>query len=313
MLLAASTLVPASTASARSPVRVGIGDQSAAVFASVPFQQLGIRRTRYFVREDVMRRPVELAQATAFVDAARGAGVSVLLHVSTSDLRRNRGPLVSERRYRIDAGRLVAYFHGLGVRDFGAWNEVNHSSEETWNHVGSAVAYFKAMYGAVRRRCRSCSIVGLDVLDQRGVEAYMRSFYAKLSSTWRKRLKVVGIHNYTDVNYGRTSSTRSVIATARHYNGHTRFWFTETGALASFRDSFRYSETRQADRISNMFSLANRFRGQGVQRVYSYNWFGIEDGGCGTSCRFDAGLVDPDGTPRAAYRVFAARLRGFSR
>jgi len=312
-LLAASILLPLASAPARSPIRVGIGDESPAMFASARFQRLGITRTRYFVASDVMRDDAERARATAFVNAARSAGVSVLLHVSTTDLRPRRGPLVSKHRYRLDAARLVAYFHALGVRDFGAWNEVNHSSEETYDHVGYAASYFKAMYSAVRAHCGSCSVVGLDVLDQRGVERYMRSFYGQLSATWRKRLKIVGIHNYADVNRVRTTGTRSIIRTARGYNRHTRFWFTETGALVGFHGSLRYSESRQAQRIGNMFNLASRFQSQGVERVYSYNWFGIEDGGCGLSCRFDAGLVGPDGSPRPVFSVFAARLRGFSR
>ena len=60
-------------------------------------------------------------------------------------------------------------------RDFGAWNEVNHKTQETWNHVGNAVSYFKSMYSAVAGRCPSCAVVGLDVLDQAGVDRYMRA------------------------------------------------------------------------------------------------------------------------------------------
>ena len=312
-VLAASILLPAASAQARSSIRIGIGDQSPAMFASSQFQQLGIRRTRYFVPADVMRDAAERARAAEFVNVARGAGVSVLLHVSTSDLRPNRGPRVSKSRYRSDAKRLVTYFRALGVRDFGAWNEANHKTQETHNRVSYAASYFKSMYRAVRSRCRSCSVVGLDVLDQGGVERYMRAFYRQLSRTWRKRLKVVGIHNYADVNRGRTRGTRSIITTARRYNRKTKFWFTETGALASFHGAFRYSESRQARRIRNMFNLASRFKRQGVQRVYSYNWFGIESGGCGSGCRFDAGLVGPGGSARPVYRVFASKLRSYSR
>ena len=62
-----------------------------------------------------------------------------------------------------------------------------------------------------------------------------------------------------------------------------------------------------------MFTIASRYRASGVQRVYSYNFFGLEDPSCGSSCRFDAGLVDPDGTPRAALRVFASRALHYRR
>jgi hypothetical protein len=312
-VLAAAVLLPASPAAARSSIRVGIADQNPAMFDSPDFQRLHVKRTRYFVASDVMQDSAERARATAFVDAARRAGVSTLLHISTTDLRSGRGPVVSTSAYRRNVARIVAYFRTLGVRDFGSWNEVNHKTQETYNHVGNAVSYFKSMYSAVRQRCRSCTVVGLDVLDQAGVAGYMRSFYARLSSTWRKRLKVVGIHNYSDVNRNRSTGTRTIIDTARRYNRSTRFWFTETGALASFRGSFPYSEARQASRIRNMFTLASRFRSRGVQRVYEYNWFGIVNGGCGRSCLFDAGLVDPDGTPRPVFNVFASKLRSYSR
>ena len=311
--LVAATVLPASPAVARSSIRVGIADQNPAMFDAPDFQRLHIKHTRYFVASDVMQDGAERARATAFVTAARSAGVSTLLHISTTDLRSGRGPVVSPSAYRRNAGRIVSYFRKLGVRDFGAWNEVNHKTQETYNHVGNAVSYFKSMYSAVRRSCRSCSVVGLDVLDQAGVARYMRSFYVRLSPTWRKRLKVVGIHNYSDVNRNRSTGTRTIIDTARRYNRSTTFWFTETGALASFRGSFPYSEARQAARMRNMFTLASRFKSRGVQRVYEYNWFGAQAGGCGSSCLFDAGLVNPNGTPRPVYAVFKAKLANFSR
>ncbi len=300
-------------ASARSSIRVGIADQSPLMFASPDFQRLHIKRTRYFVASDVMQDGVARAKARAFVKAARSAGVSTLLHISTNDLRPKRGKLVSTTRYRRDVARIVAYFRKLGVRDFGAWNEVNHKTEQTWNHVGSAASYFKSMYRAVKRRCRSCAVVGLDVLDQSGVERYIASFYRRLSPTWRKRLTIVGIHNYSDVNRSRSRGTAAIIRTIRRYNRRARFWFTETGALAGFGRSFPYSESRQASRVRNLFTYANRYRTRGVQRVYYYNWFGTVAGGCGQACPFDAGLVDPDGTPRAALGVVQSKLRSYSR
>jgi len=314
-LLALIALAPASPAAARSSIRVGVADQSPAMFDSPYFQELKVKRTRYFVPSDVMQDAGERARAREFVLAARRNGVSTLLHVSTTDLREKRGRVVSTAKYRRDIGRMVAYFRKLGVRDFGAWNEVNHKTQETWNRVGNAVSYYKSMYSTVKRRCPTCAVVGLDMLDQAGSDRYIRSFYARLSRTWRTRLKVVGIHNYSDVNRSRATGTARIINTVRRYNKRTKFWFTETGALASFRGSFRYSESRQAARIRNMFTYASRFRSRGVERVYSYNFFGIEDdgSGCGARCRFDAGLVDPDGTPRPVFSTFKSKLAAYSR
>jgi hypothetical protein len=261
-----------------------------------------------------MQDSEERARAREFVVAAREAGVSTLLHISTSDLRPKRGPIVSAGTYQRNVNRIVAYFRKLGVTDFGAWNEVNHKTQETWNRVDNAVSYFKSMYQAVRQRCATCPVVGLDLLDQVGVENYIKSFYKRLDARWRQRLKVVGIHNYSDVNRNRSTGTAKIIKTVRTFNKRTKFWFTETGALASFGASFRYDERRQATRIRSMFTFATRYRPQGVERVYSYNWFGIETGPrCGSRCRFDAGLVAPDGTPRPVYTVFKARISDFSR
>jgi hypothetical protein len=314
LALLALALVPASPAAAKSSIRIGVADQSPEMFASPYFQQLKIKRTRYFVPADIMRDPAELERATAFVTAARSAGVSTLIHISTADLRDKRGAVVSASRYRTDVNKLVVHFRRLGVKDFGAWNEVNHKTQETWNRVGNTVSYFKSMYTAVTSRCRTCAIVGLDMLDQAGADRYMRSFYARLSPTWRKRVKVVGIHNYSDVNRSRSTGTSKIINTARRYNKRTKFWFTETGALASFQSSFPYSESRQASRIKNMFSFATRYKSKGVERVYSYNFFGINnDTSCGRTCQFDAGLVDPDGTPRPVFTVFKQRAAAFSR
>ena len=313
-LLALFALVPAAPASAASSIRVGVADQSPAMFDNPSFQELRIKRTRYFVPADIMRDATELEKATAFVERARSAGVSTLIHISTSDLRDKRGPIVSPSRYRTDVNKLVVHFRRLGVKDFGAWNEVNHKTQETYNRVGNAVSYFKSMYSAVTKRCRTCAIVGLDMLDQAGSDRYMRQFYSRLSSTWRKRLKVVGIHNYSDVNRNRSRGTKKIIDTARRYNKRTKFWFTETGALASFGRSFPYSERRQASRMRNMFTYASRYKRLGVERVYSYNFFGIEnDASCGSRCQFDAGLVDADGTPRPVFAVFKQKLRSFSR
>jgi hypothetical protein len=313
LAVAAAVVAPIAPVAARSSIRVGLADQSPRMFAAPDFQKLNIKRTRYFVASDVMQNSGERAKARAFVLAARAAKVSTLIHLSTTDLRVKRGKLVSTTTYRRNAGRIVAYFRKLGVRDFGSWNEENHASQETWNHIGSAVSYFKSMYSAVKKRCRTCAVVGLDLLDQAGVDRYIRSFYARLSPTWRKRLKVVGIHNYSDVNRNRATGTAKIIDTARRYNRATKFWFTETGAVASFGGAFPYSESRQAKRMPNMFKLASRFRSRGVQRVYAYNWFGVENGPCATTCKFDSGLVDPDGTPRPVLAVFASNLKNYSR
>ena len=61
-----------------------------------------------------------------------------------------------------------------------------------------------------------------------------------------------------------------------------------------------------------MFKLADRYdnRRSGAKakltRLYVYSWFGISKQ---TGNPFDAGLVNPDGSPRSAYKTFKAKAR----
>jgi hypothetical protein len=307
LLLAACALAPAA-ASAKVNVRVGIGDQQASIFDSPLFQAAKFKRVRYFVPWNVMDDDAQREAAREYVRKARANGMQVLLHVSSDDLRIKRAKLPSVARYRSQAKRLVRYFRELGVREFGAWNEANHASQPTYRSPTRAADFYVELYRAVKPRCSFCTVVGLDVLDQPGVERYMRSFYRSLSSRYRQRLTVVGIHNYGDVNRKRTRYTRSIIRQARDFNRRSKFWFTETGGLVKFGRSWPCNEQRAANRLKNMFSLARTYRRSGVQRLYIYNWTGP-----GCDARFDAGLIGPDGTPRAGYRYLRDALPNYLR
>jgi hypothetical protein len=303
----ALALVPA-TAGAKVNIRVGIGDQQASMFDQPLFQARKFKRVRYFVPWDIMRDEDERLEARRYVQRARQDGFSVLLHISSNDLRIKRAKLPSVREFRTQIRRIVPYFRNLGVREFGAWNEVNHASQPTYRSATRAADFFVETYRAVKPRCSFCAVVALDVLDQAGVERYMRSWYRHLSSTYRRRATVVGIHNYGDVNRKRTTFTRNIIRQSRAFNRRTRFWFTETGGLVKFGRNFPCSQSRAASRLKNMFSLARRYRTSGVERLYIYNWSGP-----GCDARFDAGLVNPDGTPRPGYDYLRNAMSNYLR
>lgn len=301
-------LLPATSASARTNVRIGIGDQNVGMFDNPAFQRANFKRVRYFIPWNAMDDASQRLAARAFVLRARGEGTSVFLHVSSDDLRIKKAKLPSVSQYRSKVGRLVRYFRGLGVREFGTWNEANHASQPTYRSPTRAAQFFREMYRLVKPRCKGCVVVALDVLDQTGVERYMRSWYRALSSTYRKRATVVGMHNYGDVNRKRTTFTRNIIRQSRKYNRATKFWFTETGGLVNFGKSFPCSQSRAASRLKNMFSLARKYRSSGVQRVYIYNWTGA-----GCDARFDAGLTNPDGSTRPGYDEVRRQMRNFLR
>jgi hypothetical protein len=307
----------AQSASAKSSITVGIGDQSGAMFSQPAYTKLGLKKTRYFVRWDVMSpgNSVALGQATDFVNRAKADGVKVLLHLSTNNFTAKKAKLPTVAAYTSAVKKIVPYFRKLGVTDFGAWNEENNATQPTYNNPKRAGQFFTAMYGVVKKSCASCNVVALDVLDQSGVQKYITRFYSSLSKTSRSRAKLVGIHNYGDVNRVRKPLTASMISTTHKYNKTAKFWFTETGGLVSFGPSFTCSESRAALKLKQVFKIATKYKSQGVQRIYLYNWFGTTSATGSTDCNpaFDAGLVNADGSTRPGYTTLLTELPLFSK
>src|SRR4051812_275447 len=297
-LLATLALVP-SSASAKVNVRVGIGDQQVSMFDQPLFQARKFKIVRYFVPWNVMEDKSQLAEATAYAKRARQDHIQVLLHISSDDLRIKKAKLPSVAQYRREIKKIVSTFRPLGVRDFGAWNEVNHASQPTYKSPTRAADFFVEAYRAIKPRCGFCNVVALDVLDQTGVERYMRTFYRHLSSTSRQRARLVGIHNYGDVNRQRTTFTRNIIRQSHAFNSRTRFWFTETGGLVKFGRSFPCSQTRARNRMRNMFSLAPPYRPRGVGGVYNYHQTRPPDGG---GARLHAGPRHLCGAPPPRHK-----------
>jgi hypothetical protein len=305
--ICALAALPAAASAQTFNVAVGIGDQAESIFGQSTFQALRVKKVRYFIKWDAIDRPGELAQADAYVNAAKANRLQVLMHVSSNNLTRKAAKLPSVATYRRKVKALVDRYRPQGVRTWGSMNEANHDSQPTWNNPRRAAQFFLAM----RSICRGCTIVGLDVLDQRGVERYMQRFYRALGS--RRRLaSIVGIHNYSDTNRYRSSGTRSIIRTAKRFNRRTQFWLTETGGVAKFGTSFpcnpanpRSAENRQRRAVRFMFTLTKRFR-RDIKRLYSNNFTGADCQG-----RFDAGITRSDGTPRPAYNEVRSQIRRF--
>ncbi len=302
--------VPATAPAAKVNVAVGIGDQSPSMFADANWQGLGLKKTRYFVEWNAIDQPDVLAKADVFVAAARQAGVKVLMHISTDDINSvPRRPLPSTSDYRAKVGALVSRFRPLGVTDWGVWNEANHKSQPTASNPRRAAQFHKAM----TQMCRGCKIVALDVLDQKGVESYIKR-WLKAAGAAGRSARIIGIHNYSQVNRritekkasARYPGTARIIKAVRTKNRRAKFWYTETGGVAMFGSSFPCDRQRQASRTKYMFDMAKRYD-RDVERLYSYNWYGAD------CVSFDAGLVEADGTLRPAYAVYKSKLGSFRR
>ena len=151
--------------------------------------------------------------------------------------------------------------------------------------------------------CKKCTIVAADVLDSSNVASYVRSFqrYSKHKG------RIWGLHNYKDVNRRQSKGIRSLASVTKG-----QIWLTETGGFVQFKGSggFKYSLKRAAARTKYMFKLASKYQRRRagmrskITQLYMYTWFGEPRG-----ARFDAGLVNPNGTPRKAYGVVRKHAR----
>lgn len=294
-LVAALALAPA--ASAKPKYRLGMGDQEASMFADPNFQALNIKRVRYIVPWDVAEEPGQAAEVEGYMNMARFNGKEVLVAFSARrgcfDGRYSRSRSCRAPSKKAFTSAFKAFREKYPyVKTYSAWNEANHVSQPTYRRPGLAVRYWDVL----RRECKRCKIVALDLLDSSNMGSYIRSFRRQAKGGPR----VWGIHNYADVNRRRSTKTREIL---RAVPGEV--WMTETGGLVTFLPSFKYSPSRAAKRTRDMFKLADAYdtRRRGMRsritRVYPYQYTGV-----GRQERFDAGLVTESGETRPAYDVF---------
>jgi hypothetical protein len=283
---------------AEAAVLVGVADQSPAMFSQPLFTQLQVKRSRIFPPWNVALQRGHARDLDAWLNTARAARIEPLISFSQSVGSRCprkpcKLPTVREftRAFRAFRRRWPS------VRVVSPWNEANHRSQPTFKNPKRAAQY----YNVVRELCRGCKIVAADVIDERNMERWLSVFRRTAI-----RPRLWGLHNYKDTNPRRGQQfggTRRLVKAVRG-----QIWLTETGGLARFvlpsgGTLFPYSLSRQDRAIKRMFSLAKRYRSR-IKRLYIYNWFGQT-----RTNRFDAGLVNPNGSARPAYNTVRRMLR----
>jgi hypothetical protein len=298
-LLAALLVAPA----AEAKYRVGLGEQNPTMFDQARWQGLKLKRVRYIVPCDWNKSGAERAAIAAYMGRARAAGQDVLVTFTAhrgcfngrrySKRKACRAP--SARKYR-SAFRAFDKLYPW-VKTYSAWNEVNHVSQPTFNKPGLAVRY----YNVLRKdaRSRRIRVMAADILDISNMRTYLRGFLRRAPGSPR----LWGLHNYQDTNRHTSADTRLMLDTVPG-----EVWLTETGGIVRFAGVRKFAKfnERRADKATKwMFTLANRFqtkrRGMRskITQLFVYKWFGEPRG-----ARFDAGLVNPNGSPRRQFKTF---------
>ncbi len=266
---------------------VGMGDQAPDFFSQPLFQKLGLKHARLIASYDTVDVGFDRDLADAWLASAQQAGMEpfVALNHSRKEGRQQHLPSVSEYR------QAFRKFHERypHVRLYAAWNEPNHQSQPTDKHPERAARFANVL----KAECPDCTLVAGDVLDEPGAEKWLAAYAAALDA----KPAAWGIHDYSATNRFKPERLTKLLDVV---DGD--IWLTETGGLAKFGKAFPYDLQRQARATQYLFDLARRQ--PRIKRIYLYNWTGVP-----RSARFDAGLTNPDGSPRPAYDIVKRELR----
>jgi hypothetical protein len=282
-------LILAAPASAKPPI-IGIGDQSAAMFSAPAFQKLGVRHSRLALAWDWYRDPHTVYLTDVWMEQAQAAGVQPLVAFNRNWRSNGHRKLPSLTLYR-KSFRLVRERYPW-VTDYSAWNEANHTTQPTSKKPAAAARYYNAM----RKDCRTCTIVAADVLDSPDMLAWVKKFkrYAPTARIW-------GLHNYKDANDAR-GTTKLLLKAVRG-----QVWLTETGGILRLkpadgsRGGRKSTKAQQARAVKRVYQIAKSSRR--ITRVYFYEWAKKRGN------RWDSAFVETNGTLRPAYHTLKRGLR----
>lgn len=278
----------------------GFGDEQAGMFANPLYRQLGTRIARDIVPYDVIDEPADLAAFKLWYTGARADGVTPLIAFYHS--RASAMHLPSAAGYRREVAKFIRMFPA--IRSYQPWNEANRGYV-SGQFASPSAALAARYYLALRSACRSCQVLGLDVLDGSSIKptiAYIKQFQRAVRAAHKSLPSIWGLHDYSDTNRLRSSGTKAVLKAVKG-----QVWLTETGGIVNFAPSFPNRGgrglARAAKALAYMFSLAAS--NPRITRLYIFQWTGST-----TGVRFDAGLIGPEGAPRSGYFVVCKRLLG---
>ena len=302
LVLLAATSVFAALPAAPAPAKlqIGISEQSPNMFSNKYFKPLKIRYARIVVPWNIMQRHDYWPRyLRTWLAGAKKMHVQPHVAFNIIDVKPKyfkKGPSV--KAY----AKMVKAFHKKYpvVKSFAPWNEENHAFQPTSvlrHNKGPKLA--AGYYKALRRACRKCKILAVDLLGSSNMHTWIKRFrkYYKGRATW-------GIHNYQDGNKPKAFKKTWTYLMTRYVKGP--IWSTEAGGIVGFktvkgRVAYKYNPKRALRAQKRIFSLMNNRRvRKRYQRIYVYNWTGSWTAKKHSN-RWDSGLMAVNGKPRPTY------------
>jgi hypothetical protein len=276
-VLLLGTLVAPAAAPAR--LLVGIGDQHPASYQDKQMKRLGLKTARLALAWDWYKNPAVIAGTDQWVAAVRRARMRPLITFNRNWRRSGRKQIPPVNSY-VRSFRLLRerYPH---VREFSPWNEPNAAEQPFARKPALAARYFNAM----RRVCRSCTVLAGDVKDGASMIPWLSVYKRKV-----KGAKVWALHNYKDTTRGR-GGTLAFLASVKG-----PVWLTETGGLRN-----RGGLKGQAQAVRRTFAIARSSRR--IRRLYFYQWRAVRDS------HWDSAFLAANGKRRPAYFALRTGLR----
>lgn len=272
---------------------VGLGDQTLDMFQDPRFRKLGVKHVRLVAPWDMALR--ERKELRAWIDAAKGAGADPFLALNHSRGQQcPKDPCSAPSVKRFERAFRAMRERFPDVTTFSTWNEPNHASQPVRDRPGLVASYYESM----KRICTDCTIVAADVVGDSSAREFVRAFRRAIGG----EPEIWGLHNYPDTNRFSFSGTRDFLGATK-----APVWITETGGIVEFttasgKQTFPYDEARAAKATRHMLRVARS--SPRIDRLYVYQWRKTAP-----TDRFDAGLVNLDGSARPAYDVLQNAIR----
>jgi hypothetical protein len=272
---------------------VGIGDQQPYMFHDPRFQALGIRYARLSIGWNALQNRSQARRIATWLDAARADHVRPLVGFEQSSLPGRHKQLPTPAQLGSQFRTLRARYPW--VTDFATWNEADYCGQPTCRRPGLVAAYYREL----RRSCRSCDILGAELLDEPTMAAWVRRFQGALHG----EPAIWGLHNYIGANRLQTASTLALLKAT-----HAQIWFTETAGLVArynhrphgFPESAKHAALVTRFIFTRLARLSPR-----ITRVYLYQW----QAGTDRHAPWDSALIAANGVLRPAFGVLVRELQ----
>ena len=211
---------PAPAVAARTTT-VGVADQHGETFSDPLFTALGVKHARLNLAWDALDYDWQLDELDNWMAQAQAAGVQPLVIFSQSRVKGRTRLLPTPGAVR--QGRRQAS-GALPVRDASSRPGTRRTTPAS--RASRRPEPSPQFYKMLRTKCPSCNVLPASLLDNPNLVPWTLSCARRSGSSASPSRRLWGLHNYSDVNRLKDTSTRKLLAAVKG-----KVWITETGGV----------------------------------------------------------------------------------